>query len=91
MWNFLYLKQINQANNKCLKSYDPKKASRHIVYLDANNSHRYAISEFFPTSGFKWIDPKEIDLNKCTGNSSTGCLLEADLEYSKELHELHND
>ena len=74
-----------------MNSYDPKKASRHIVYLDANNSHRYAISEFFPTSGFKWIDPKEIDLNKCTGNSSTGCLLEADLEYSKELHELHND
>ena len=43
------------------------------------------------TSGFKWIDPKQFDLNKYTSNSSKGCVLEFDLEYSKELHELHND
>ena len=32
-----------------------------------------------------------LDLNKYTGNSSKGCVLEVDLEYSKELRELHND
>ena len=32
--------------------------------------------------------PKEFDLNKYTGNSSKGCVLEVDLEYSKELREL---
>ena len=47
--------------------------------------------KFLPTSGFKWIDPKEFDLNKYTSNSSKGCVLEVDLEYPKELQELHND
>ena len=51
----------------------------------------YVISKFLPISGFKWIDPKELDLNKYTSNSSKGCVLEVDLEYPKELQELHND
>ena len=29
-------------------------------------------------------------MNKYTSNSSKGCFLEVDLEYSKELRELHN-
>ena len=49
------------------------------------------MSKFLPTSGFKWIDPKEFDLNKYTRNSLKGCVLEVDLEYPKELRELHND
>ena len=49
------------------------------------------MSKFLLTSGFKWIDPKEFDLNKYTNNSSKGCVLEIDLEYPKELHELHSD
>ena len=48
------------------------------------------MSKFLPTSGFKWIDPKEFDLNKYTNISSKRCLLEVDLEYPKELHGLHN-
>ena len=44
-----------------------------------------------PTSRFKWIDPKEFNLNKYTSNSSKGCLLEVYVEYPKELRELHND
>ena len=47
--------------------------------------------KFLPISGFKWIDPKEFDLNKYTSNSSKGCVLEVDPEYPKELRELHND
>ena len=49
------------------------------------------MSKFPPTSGVKWIDPKEFDLNKYTSNSSKGCVLEGDLEYPKDLRELHND
>ena len=47
--------------------------------------------KFLPTSVFKWIDPKEFNLNKYTSNSSKGHVLEVDLEFSKELRELHND
>ena len=47
--------------------------------------------KFLSTSGFKWINSKEFDLNKYTSNSSKGCVLEVDLEYPKELRELHNN
>ena len=40
--------------------------------------------EFLPTNGFKWIDHKEIDLNKFTSNGLKGCVLEVNLEYRKE-------
>ena len=49
------------------------------------------MSKFLPSSGFKWIDPKEFDLNTYTSNSLKGCVLEVDLEYPKELRKLHND
>ena len=42
------------------------------------------MSEFLPTNGFKWIDDKEIDLNKFTSNRLKGCVLEVNLEYRKE-------
>ena len=74
----------NKASNKCLKSYDPKQESKHFISLDANNLYGYAMSKFLPISGFKWIDPEEFDLNKYTSNSLEGCVLEVDLEYSKE-------
>ena len=86
---FFYISnRYSKVNKKYLKSYDPKQESKH-VYLDANNLYGYAMSKFLPTSGFKWIDPKDFDLNKCPSNCSKGCVLEVDLEYPKELRELH--
>ena len=38
------------------------------------------MSKFLPTSGFKYIDLKEFDFNKCTSN-----ILELDLKYPKQL------
>ena len=46
---------------------------------------------FFPTSGFKWIDPKEFNFKKCSSNGSKVCVFEDGLEYPKELRELHDD
>ena len=49
-------------------------------------------SEFLPTSDFKCImDPKDLDSNRYNSNSSKSCVSKVDLEYPKELHELHND
>ena len=47
-----------------------------------------------PDSGFKWLNQKEIGdfcLNSISENSSMGYILEVDLEYISELHDLHND
>ena len=60
--------RYRKANNKYLKFYEPK----HIIYLDANNLHGYAMSKFLPTSVSKWIDPEEFELNKYTSNSLKG-------------------
>ena len=46
--------------------------------------------EFLSKSGFKWVDPKELYLSKFIFNSSKGCVLKIDLEYFKELQNLHN-
>ena len=83
--------RYSKASNKHLKSYDPKQESKHIIYLDASNLYRYAMSKFLPTREFKWIDPKEFGLNKYTSYSSKGCAFELDLGHPKELHEVHND
>ena len=54
-------------------------------YSNANNKYlkSHEPIKFLPTNGFKWIDPKGFDLNKYTSNSSKGCVLEVDLEFSK--------
>ena len=44
-----------------------------------------------PISEFKWIDPKDFDLNKYNKNSSKSCVLEIDFEYPKELCGFCND
>ena len=62
--------RFSKINKKKLQSYDPKQEeSKHIIYLEANNLYGYAISKFLPAGGFKWVDPKEFDLNEYTSNS----------------------
>ena len=61
--------RYSKARNKYVKLHDPKQESKHIIYLGANNSYRYAMSKFLSTSGFKWINSKELELNKYTSNS----------------------
>ena len=82
--------RYSKTNNKHFKLYEPKQESKHI-YLDANNLYGYTMSKCLPTSGFKWIVPNEFDLNKYTSNSSKDCVLQVNLEYSKELKKLQND
>ena len=90
-WVSYISKRYSKANNKYLKSADPKQESNYIIYLDANNLYGYAMSKFLLTSRFKWIDRIEFDLNKCTSNSSKDWTLIADLKYPKELRELRKD
>ena len=52
------------------------------------------MSQHLPTSNFKWMSDKEIkkiDLGKYKADGKKGLILEVDLEYPQELHDLHND
>ena len=86
--------RYGKANNKYMKKYDEKVPSKYIMYLDANNLHGWAMSQYLPTGGFRWMTEKQIsklDLAKYKENSKKGLILEVDLEYPKEIHYLHND
>ena len=86
--------RYGKANNKYMKSYDEKAPSKYIMYLDANNLYGWAMSQYLPTGGFKWLTEKQINninLAKYQEDSNKGLILEVDLEYPKELHDLHND
>ena len=86
--------RYGKANNKYMKSYDEKAPSKYIMYLDANNLYGWAMSQALPTGGFKWLTEKKIsniNLANYKNDSKKGLILEVDLEYPKELHDLHND
>ena len=52
----------------------------------------WAVSEYLPYTGFKWLkNVDEFDINLIREKSPIVYFLEVDLEYSDELHELHND
>ena len=84
----------SKANNKCIKEYDLRMPPKYIMYLDDNNLHGWAVSQYLSTGSFRWLTEKEInqiDLGKCKEDSKKGLILEVDLEYPQELHDLHND
>ena len=86
--------RYGNANNKYMKEYDDKASSKYIMYLDANNLYGWAMSQYLPTGNFKWMTDKEIskiDLGKYKADGKKGLILEVDLEYPQELHDIHND
>ena len=86
-------KRQTKANNKYIECYDSSKESKYITYLDANNLYGWEMCQYLPYNGFKWLNQKEIDrfdVNSIEENSSIGYILEVDLKYPSELHELHN-
>ena len=87
--------RYGKANNKYMKDYNKKEASKYLMYLDANNLYGAAMSEKLPVHSFKWMTNKEIE-NLFNNQivqvwNKNPCILEVDLIYPKELHDLHND
>ena len=87
--------RYGKANNKYMKDYNKKEASKYLMYVDANNLYGFAMSQKLPVHSFKWMTNKEI---KNIFNNQivqvwerTPCILEVDLTYPEELHDLHND
>ena len=77
-----------------MKDYNENKESSYLMYLDANNLYGWAMSQRLPYRDVKWIDfeePEKIILDNYHENSNKGIILEVDLEYPEELHDLHND
>lgn len=50
--------RYGKANNKYIKNYNDKEPSKYIMYLDTNNLYGWAMSQYLPTGGFKWLSEK---------------------------------
>ena len=81
-----------EANNKYMgEEYDKNKESSYINCFDANNLYGLSMIQKLPYKNLKWDDTlKEEDIINYK-NNNIGYILEVDLEYPKELHDLHND
>ena len=77
-----------------MTDYDVNKPSIFIMYLDANNLYGWAIIKYLPYGGLEWLNQEEIknvDVNAIGESSPDGYILEVDLEYPDDLHDIHND
>ena len=87
--------RYGKANNKYMKDFNKKELSKYLMYVDANNLYGWAMSQKLPVHSFKWMSNKEIE--NIFNNQivqvweRTPCILEVDLIYPEELHDLHND
>ena len=86
--------RYGKASNKYMKEYNEKAPSRFVMYLDCNNLYGHSMSQLLPYSGFRWLTDKknkQIHLGKYKADGKKGLILEVDLEYPRELHDMHND
>jgi hypothetical protein len=86
-------KRLSTANNRYLPDYDPSKPSKYLMYLDSNNLYGWAMSQPMPISDFKWLSRKEIDMldiSSVPDDAEVGYILQVDLDYPAELHDLHS-
>ena len=90
--NSYIAKRYAKANNKYMKDHDPRKPSKFITYLDMNNLYGWAMSEYLPYEGFKWLKNSDgFDVNSIREKSPIGYILNVNLKCPDELHESHSD
>ena len=89
------IKRYAKANNYYMKYYNKNKESSYIQYLDANNLYGMAMCEKLPVKGFKWmVDISRIDENFVKSYNKSSCkgyILKEDVDYPRELQDLHRD
>ena len=75
-----------------MKDYNPKRPSTFMSYLDMKNFYGWAMSEYLPYEGFEWLKHvDEFDVMSISEKHPIGYVLEVELKYADEVHELRND
>ena len=89
-----------KTNNKYMRNYDKNTTSSYLMYLDTNNLYGWAMSQKHPANGSGWVkklsecNSVELDerlIKNYDENSEKGYFIEVDVEYSKNLLNLHMD
>ena len=82
------------ANNPEVPDHDASEPKNWLQYLDANNLYGWAMMQPLPERNFRFLSENEVnefDVNVPRVEDDKGYILEVDLEYPAELHQLHND
>ena len=78
-----------------MKNYNKNKESSFLEYLDANNLYGWTMPQTLPVDSFDWVKKlSKIDedfIINYDQDSDKGYILEVDVEYPKNLHDLHGD
>ena len=80
-----------------MKNYDKNIESSYIEYLDLNNLYGWAMSQKLPGNDFKWEKQEELSkfnevfIKNYDENGDIGYFFEVDIDYMKELSNLHKD
>jgi hypothetical protein len=85
--------RYSKANNKYMgDKFNKKEESTFLEYLDANNIYGWSMSKYLPSGDSKWVDNLDnFDIMNISDKSLKGYILEVDLSYPKEIHDLHSD
>ena len=84
-----------KANNKYIKNYGKNILSLYLEYLDASGLYGWIMSQKLSVNGFKWIKKlskfNEEFIKNYDENGNEGDIFEVDVEYPKDLFNLHSD
>ena len=83
-----------KANNRYLDDFVPEEPTCWLHYVDANNLYGASMSSKLPTGNFRWMTEKQIadlDVSKVDPEGDTCYIVNCDLDYPADLHNLHND
>jgi hypothetical protein len=87
--NSMIAHRYAKADNKYIRNDSVcKPDDSFITYVDANNLYGGAMCQKLPYKNFQW--DYNFDIN-CDVDGDTGYILEVDLDYPTELHDLHNN
>ena len=80
-------------NNAYMNNYDKSIDSSYLMYLNANNLYGWTMSQELPVNRFKCLDDlsklNESLMKNYNENNDEGYILEVDVEYTRQLFNLH--
>ena len=64
--------------------------------MDANNLYGFAMRQYLPSGGFEWVPVEEREnwaefIMEQNDEQEEGYMLEVDLEYPQEIHNIHDN
>jgi hypothetical protein len=90
--NSMAPRRIAKANFPGMKAYDKKQVNKWLMYLDANNLYGWAMIQYLPTGGFRWLDLKDLpNIQTISPTAKRGSAWEVKLRYPEKLHPSHSD